>query len=154
MNRPSLRSFLIPAILCGLFALTACGESFDASFSPTEECWNFEDHLSMSRTVSTATVRPALRLEFHQDYAYTNLQLRMVCTSPSGTETSYDFQTTVLSATGDWLIEQAGSGYQVDITLAEEVECPEPGEYTFSLRHNMREDEICGIRFVGLRVPQ
>lgn len=156
MRRQHTGIQLLTVLMIGLLIVTAtgCGETFDVTFSPNNECWEIEESLTLSSGVTVPTVRPELQLTFDQDYPYTNLQLKMSCTAPSGKEEVYEFQTTVLSATGDWLIESAAGGYQVIIALADEFETTEVGDYTFTLTHNMRDDQICGIRTVGLRVPK
>lgn len=154
MRRLTIRRRMTKILLIGLVTLTACGEAFDVTYSPDGECWDTDKALTLTATVTTPSVRPELLINLDQDYPFTNLQLRMVATSPSGEEDVYDFQTTVLTSTGDWLIEQAEGGYQVIIALADEFETTEGGEYTFSLRHNMRENQVCGLRSVGLRLPK
>ncbi len=156
MRRQHTGIQLLQALMIGLMIVTAtsCGETFDVTFSPDNECWEIEESLSLTSGVTVPSVRPELLFNFDQDYPFTNLQLKMVCTTPSGKEELYEFQTTVLSATGDWLIEPAAGGYQVVIALADEFVTTEAGEYTFTLRHNMRDDQVCGIRSVGLRVPK
>ncbi len=156
MRRHNIGNQLIQALVIGLLVLTAagCGESFDVTYAPQGECWDIDQHVTLTASISTASVRPELLLNFDQDYPFTNLQLTMSCSTPSGEVEVYEFQTTVLSATGDWLIEPTAGGHQVVIALADEFTTAEPGEYTFSLMHNMRDDQICGIRSVGLRLPK
>lgn len=156
MTDLNLRKSSLLSLIFGLLTIiaTGCGENFDVTYRPKGECWDIGDEVALSSSISTATVRPELMFDFDQDYLFTNLQFKMVCTSPSGDEDVYEFQTTVLSATGDWLIEPSSGGYQVIIALADEFVTEEPGEYTFSLTHNMREDQICGIRVVSMRLPK
>lgn len=156
MRRSNISKRLFQFLMIGglSFITLSCGEDFDTTLNPADECWDIKEELSLLADISTATVRPELLFSFDQDYPFTNLQLKMVCTSPSGEKETREFQTTVLSATGDWLIEPSAGGYQVIIALADEFETTEPGEYTFTLIHNMRDDRICGIRSVGLRLPK
>lgn len=156
MRRHDIGNQLLSVLIIGLLALTTvgCGESFDVTYSPEGECWDIDQQVTLTSSLAAASVSPELLLNFDQDYPFTNLQLNMSCTSPSGEVTVSEFQTTVLSATGDWLIEPATGGYQVIIALADEFETPVPGEYTFTLTHNMRDDQVCGIRSVGIRLPK
>lgn len=142
--------------MIGLLAVTTvgCGETFDVSYSPENECWNIDKHVALTSSISMESVSPEIRFNFDQDYPFTNLQLKMSCVSPSGEVQVIEFQTIVLTSTGDWLIEPTAGGYQVTIAPADKFTTTESGEYTFSLIHNMRDDQVCGIRSVGLRLPK
>ena len=102
--------------------------------------------------VAGLSVRPEVFIHFNQDYPFMNLQMTMSWESPSGQTGSYDFQTTVVDPSGDWLAERVSGSYPVRIALKDPIEIDQEGVWTFRLSHNMREDQICEIQTVGFVV--
>lgn len=125
----------------------------DAVLSTGEtECWSIDESLEASVEISGSAVRPEIYVDFGQDYPYMNLQMSLSWEGPSGQTGSYDFQSTVVDPSGDWLIERVSGSYPLVLTLKDEIRMEEKGTWTFRLSHNMREDEVCEVRTVGFRI--
>lgn len=115
-------------------------------------CWALENPVVVSSEIDASSIRPQVYINFGQDYPYMNLQMSLRWTGPSGQEDRYDFQSTVVDPAGDWLIDAEGASYPLILTLKDSIVIPEPGRWTFTLSHNMREEQICQIRQVGIRL--
>ena len=144
---------LILALL--LMSISACEEPFEASFSPANQCWTISDTLTMVDYMDNAgQCAPQISVVFLQEYAYTNLQMKLLYQGPDDICGEYDFQSSLITPTGDWLLESNGGRYPLLLQIKDPLELPQPGRYTFSLIHNMREDVICNIASIGMRIPK
>ncbi len=151
MSHSKCLASMMPMLLAALAA--ACSQpNVDVAHMPDNQCWALQDTLVTEQLVSQPETHLAVDLRLLQAYPFANLQMKLLTTRPDGSVEAYPFQTVVLSPQGDWLIEPQGRTYPVTIQIKEPVPTPDPGTYRFSLLHNMREEEVCQIEFVGLSI--
>lgn len=138
--------------LCVLCALIGCKSDFPANISFEEGCWSISDTLRMEVEATLESLPMEVYVHFLPTYAYTNLQMKILTTAPDGRIAEFPFQSTVLSPMGDWLLERVGKGYPLRLKLAQPVQTPQSGLYRIALIHNMREDLVCDISSIGIRI--
>lgn len=139
------------------FITSSCdtGVFFAGDYRIDEEGWNMAEtvdfEVDVNDTVSFYDF--LIELRNNNDYAYSNLFLFVNTSFPDGS-IAHDTLGCLLAdpRTGEWFGKQSGYYISERIPFHKNVRFYMPGKYHFEIRHGMREDDIKGIRNVGLRI--
>lgn len=120
-----------------------------------ETGWNLGESLEFDVDVpdSTTFYNFLIDLRNTNDYAYANLFLFVNTTFPDGS-VAYDTLGCQLAdpGTGEWYGKQSGNYVDERIPFKDNVRFQMPGHYHFEVRHAMRDDNLAGIKNLGLRI--
>ncbi len=88
------------------------------------------------------------------NYANSNLWLFLNIDSPDGSRMADTVEFTLADPTGRWLGSGLGDLHDCRLVYRSNVFFPKSGEYSFSIRHGMRDEVLKGIRDIGVRVEK
>ena len=152
---PSLR---LSAALILLLLFSACGGSH---FAKTEtqlenECWAASDTLDLSFENSDTSQAYQLYfpITFTEDYPYNNLHLRAVVIAPSGEKNILPSRFDLAAPTGEWFSDPSGDEIPFTLNIGEGLRFTQQGTYTIRMYHYMRDNEVCGVRKIGMVVDR
>ena len=91
-----------------------------------------------------------LDLRYFYGYYFNNLVIKLQETSPSGKETTMDFDLVIREKNGDYLGDIAGDFCDLLIPLKNKINYKEKGIYKYRISHIMEENTIPLIDEVGL----
>jgi gliding motility-associated lipoprotein GldH len=149
---PSLR--LSAAILLMLL-FSACGSHFaQTETQPANECWAAGDTLDLNfeNTDTAQAYQLYFPITFTEDYPYNNLYLRAVVKAPSGEEHILPARFDLAAPTGEWFSDPSGDEIPFTLNIGEGLRFNQTGTYTIRLYHYMRDNEVCGVRKIGVVV--
>lgn len=118
------------------------------------EMWALDSvyHFSFALEDTTMLYNLDLGIRNTNRYPYQNLWL---LTSIHGPE-NFSYQDTILFAlankSGEWYGRKSAHLYTYVARLYRDLRFYTPGDYTFSVRHGMRKQELIGVSNVGLRL--
>lgn len=87
-------------------------------------------------------------------YPYSNLYLFVKTKFPNGKHSTDTLECVLADENGKWLGKGIGDIYDNRIPFKRNVHFPEPGTYTFEIRHGMRIQSVPLIMDVGLRIEK
>ncbi|MFB6319982.1 gliding motility lipoprotein GldH [Saccharicrinis sp. FJH54] len=148
---------LLPVGMLSLL-LYACDPSmvYDTWNTIPDNSWN-KDSISVFHPVITDTVNPVnlvLGVRNTNDYPYSNMWLFVTTQTPSGLSRKDTFEVVLASSYGKWYGSGWGNTYTSLHYYKRNVILNESGEYTISLQHGMRKDELKGVNAVGFRIEE
>lgn len=88
------------------------------------------------------------------DYGYSNLWLFVEIEQPDGTSLTDKFELALAAPSGKWLGKGFGGLKTREAIYKRNVFFPVSGEYKIKVSQGMREDNLSGIRDVGLRIEK
>ena len=87
-------------------------------------------------------------------YNYSNLWLFIEIEQPGDISVTDTFELSLADPSGKWLGDGFGGVKTRQVIYKRNVFFPVGGEYSFNIRHGMREEELPGITDIGLRVEK
>jgi gliding motility-associated lipoprotein GldH len=140
--------------ILSIFLLYSCNPGHIASTATTmdNDCWSMQDTLRMTfeNTDTQQVYQLYFPMTFTEDYTYSNLYVRAAVRAPSGEENVLPSRFDLTTPAGEWESEPSGEEIPFTLNLGEGLRLNQTGEYTISLYHFMRDEQICGVREVGL----
>ncbi|MFC0875006.1 gliding motility lipoprotein GldH [Saccharicrinis sp. FJH2] len=121
-----------------------------------DNSWN-KDSVTVFNPIILDTINPVnivIGVRNTNDYPYSNLWLFVTTKTPSGMSLKDTFEVVLASSYGKWYGSGWGNTYTSLHYYQRNVILNESGEYTISLQHGMRKDNLEGINAVGLRIEE
>lgn len=108
---------------------------------------------------TTAVYDVMLVLRHTEKYGYNNIWLKLTIQSPSDSSQTIRIEKTLATNKDGWLATAMDDIYDHRISINNElaennVSFKTPGEYTFTLQQDMREDPLLHVMNAGLRVEK
>lgn len=140
------------------FSLMACDQKqiFDSYSEIGSKGWHQDSVLNFNFSIADTVAAHNLYVNIRNkgNYSNSNLWLFMNIDSPDGSRVSDTVEFTLADPTGRWLGSGLGDLHDNRIIYRSNVFFPKTGEYSFSIRHGMRDEILKGIRDVGIRVEK
>lgn len=126
-----------------------------ASFQQIGQAWHQDSIVSFVVPIKDANVdyRVAMKLRHNAEYAYQNIYIFRTISSAKGLEYADTINVILADNQGKWL--GSGIGEQKTMSLPynrQSLRFNEPGKYTFTLQHGMRDTMLQGITDIGLEI--
>lgn len=138
----------LPVALLLFVGLTACAEKPLAENKPDDACWLYSDSLTLSYTPAADTLGLSLSAEFLDEYAYSNLYLRLWVRFADGRDTVLRHSQTFVDPAGAWLSKRKAGAWPVVFRGFASLPVKAGQPLNLSIRQDMRDDRLCGIRRV------
>ena len=143
------------------FLITAALISCDANTVYTKNDDNFPQFrwekgraVVFEPTIEDVSVPYDIMINFRHvnGFQYADMQIRVVRISPSGEETSKEFDFPVVDGKGDYLSECALDICDLETDFETGAKFEETGKYTYKISHLMPPDPLPNVMEVGLVV--
>jgi len=118
--------------------------------------WNKDSVLTFNFNIEDTVSGHNLYIDLRNkgNYPNSNIWLFLSVSSPYGNSFSDTVEFTLATPSGRWTGSGIGDLFDNQFVYKSNVYFPQKGEYTFTIRHGMREDILKGIRDVGVRVEK
>lgn len=146
-------------LLAGMLSFSACdrGNIFDQRKAIPEHEWttDFKPQFSLDITDTLAHYDLFITVRHKSDYPFTNLWVKVNTLYPSGKTGEVRHQLIL----GDnkkeqWLGDCMGDICDTKVLFIRNMQFSEPGEYTFTLSHDMRTSPLPGVMDIGMRAEK
>ncbi|MCQ2298064.1 MAG: gliding motility lipoprotein GldH [Bacteroidales bacterium] len=144
-------------LMIGAFLMAGCHSQvfYTDEQRVDEDGWNLGEALEFEVDVPDTTTYYNFLIDLRStnSYEYSNLFLFINTTFPDGS-IAHDTLGCILAdpRTGEWYGKQSGHYISERIPFHQNVRFAMPGRYHFEVRHGMREDNLKGMKNVGLRI--
>ena len=95
-----------------------------------------------------------INLRHTEDYAYSNIFIRIKQGNPNKTQTVWRKEYTLANLDGEWLGTGSGNLRSHQLVLFKNHHFLHPGTYVFELEQNMRDNPLKEVSDIGLRVEK
>lgn len=148
----NMKNLILLCVL--LISLSACENLlFKAEqVSITDAAWDKEKVISIPMQIAdtSSTFDYYVSLRNTEEYPYQNIFLFIDLEFPNGRMLRDTLGVDLAASDGRWKGKGAGSSYDNRILVNRKMKFPLPGDYTFRIRHAMREEQLKGIQTVGV----
>ena len=116
--------------------------------------WSYGQKKDFRFEVSDTSLnyRLLLYLEYNTDYRWQNFYTEITTIFPSDSIKNDVLSLELASKTGQWFGKCNSQSCDLTIPLQENVRFAQPGDYSISLDQYMREEEVTGVRAIGLKL--
>lgn len=158
----TLRSKLFPFVWAVLL-FTSCTDIdlFEKHVSIPKHEWkaDFKPQFTFNIQDTTAVYDVMLILRHNEKYRYNNIWVKLSIQSPGDSAQTIRIEKTLATNKDGWLATAMDDIYDHRISINNElaennISFKTPGEYTFTLQQDMREDPLLYVMNVGLRVEK
>ncbi len=149
-----IRKFNIYAVLGLLWVLYSCssGVVFEQIEEVDSEGWNYAKPVTVAFSTPDTSNRYNLIFDIRitHEYAYQNLWLFIETTEPDGSKHTDSIDCPMAYPDGRWLGNGLGDLIDNPILVYRNFKFAETGEYTFKIKHGMRNDYLENVQNVGV----
>ena len=147
----------------GVLLLTSCTDIdlFEKHASIPKHEWkaDFKPKFTFNIQDTTAVYDVMLILRHNEKYRYNNIWVKLSIQSPGDSAQTIRIEKTLATNKDGWLATAMDDIYDHRISINNElaennISFKTPGEYTFTLQQDMREDPLLHVMNVGLRVEK
>ena len=147
----------------GVLLLTSCTDIdlFEKHDSIPKHEWkaDFKPQFTFNIQDTTAVYDVMLILRHNEKYRYNNIWVKLSIQSPGDSAHTIRIEKTLATNNDGWLATAMDDIYDHRISINNElaennISFKTPGEYTFTLQQDMREDPLLHVMNVGLRVEK
>jgi gliding motility-associated lipoprotein GldH len=151
-TRSALKLFTV------MLLLTSCDRvyrEYDKDSFPTYT-WKNGQEVTFNPTIEDATKSYELVLGLRHVYGLKirTLPVNVRQISPSGKESSKEYQLTLIDDKGEYISSCGGDLCDIEVAVESGVKFDETGEYKYIVTHSMPIDRIPGIMEVGLIINE
>lgn len=138
--------------------LFSCNQNvvFEKNLDIKNESWDYSQaqtfKVNIEDTTSRYNIYINIRHTFH--FEWRNLWIQIDTEFPDGKKLSKRVNLPLSEADGKWFGECSGNSCFIQIPLQENAIFPVTGNYTFTIRQDMRVNPLQNIRNVGLKVEK
>lgn len=118
--------------------------------------WQSSYLLNFPVEIKDTTVRYNIYINTRHtdDYPYMNLWLLVSTTLPDGRNLKKRIEIPLANSEGKWKGEETGNIWDASYMLQQNTIFDKPGNYTFTLEQNMRQDPLPGIMAMAVRIEK
>ena len=147
----------------GVLLLTSCTDIdlFEKHASIPKHEWkaDYKPQFTFNIQYTTAVNDVMLILRHNEKYRYNNIWVKLSIQSPGDSAQTIRIEKTLATNKDGWLATAMDDIYDHRISINNElaennISFKTPGEYTFTLQQDMREDPLLHVMNVGLRVEK
>ena len=148
-----MRPFLFFCILA-LFCSSCSSRVHNEYQAVKGEGWSYHDPKKFVIDISSeGDYSLALSIRHTDAYSYSNIWVSLETEGPSKRPQTERFNLTLADITGRWLGEGPGKLYDNRFLMKDRLHMV-AGTYTFTLQHDMRPEELEGVKEVGIRLKK
>jgi gliding motility-associated lipoprotein GldH len=145
-------------ILIITFITISCSKPplIDKSMNVNESAWNVKDKFNADIIVddTLSSFNFFINIRNTTDYKFSNFFLFIRTKFPNGQKAIDTLECLITDGEGKWLGKGNGKIKDNKILLKQHAIFPMKGSYQFEIEHAMREDNISGIKSIGLRIEK
>ncbi len=149
-------------IILSLFLFSACGKQPIEQFKTiSDRTWLFDSPENFVVNITSPGVyKMLIQLRYTQEYSFSNIWVALDEKSPNGKHAAMRINIPLFDITGRPLGSFAGKFYDRNFPDGQmeaqqlTLNFPSKGQYSFSIRHNMRVDKLEGISEIGIRLKE
>jgi gliding motility-associated lipoprotein GldH len=153
-----MRKLLAICLLC--FLAASCGRQPIQKFETVDQMtWQYKNPYRFTVAIKQpGAYRLYLQLRYTQEYNFSNIWVGLMKKDPDGKEEKTRFNIPLFDVQGRPYGSFAGKFFDRSFPDAEvdgqklTLNFDKPGQYTLTLQHNMRADNLKGLREVGIRL--
>jgi gliding motility-associated lipoprotein GldH len=157
MQIKSFKNKYILLVSLLIVVLSACNNVFEKKVSfENNKLWNYKDSLKYEVNIDDINKLYNVYLDIDNTdlYKYSNIYLFVKLKSPDN-NTKIDTVDVILADyRGKWFGEKDGNTYKGHYLFKKNIFFPKTGKYTFIINHGMRDDNLKGIRAIGLSIEK
>ncbi len=155
-----MRRFIVQSVLTAvvIFGFYFCDPNrvYDKYQEIPKSAWHKDSllvfHISAENVLQEHNLIIQIRNEI--TYKYSNLWLFCEIADTRGIVKRDTFEITLAEPTGRWIGKGIGSIKSLQTVYKHNYRFPASGEYTISIQHGMRDEQLKGIHDVGFRVEK
>ncbi len=157
-----MRSNLLPIALVSLI-LASCTDIdlYEKHAAIPQHEWKaeFKPQFTFNIQDTTAVYDVMLILRHNEKYGYNNIWIKLTIQTPGDSAQTIRIEKTLATNKDGWLATAMDDIYDHRISINNElaennISFKTPGDYTFSLQQDMREDPLLHVMNAGLRVEK
>lgn len=147
--------FYLGVLLSG-FACQNPNVLVDENQSINKARWTYVNPIKIKVPIvdTAAAYTLFINLRHTEDYAYSNIFIRIKQGNPNKTQTVWRKEYTLANLDGEWLGTGSGNLRSHQLVLFKNHHFPHPGTYVFELEQNMRDNPLKEVSDIGLRVEK
>ncbi len=129
---------------------------FEDYYTCNSAGWNKDSLAVFSFEIEDSTLRYNLLLSSRnlESYPYSNLWLFVEVLSPNSITISDTIEYKLAEANGKWTGKGTGGVYLNQFGYRSNVFFPQKGTYTVTVQHAMRNNDLKGLKDIGLRIEK
>ncbi len=118
--------------------------------------WHYKDKITFEAEINDTSNLHNIHINIRNsvDYKYMNFYMFLDTKLPDGTVVRDTLECLLADSHGKWLGDGYGKIRTNQFLMRENVWFPEKGNYTFSFKQAMREEELEGISDIGIRIER
>ncbi|MEY3982804.1 MAG: hypothetical protein RL160_361 [Bacteroidota bacterium] len=146
--------FLLPLVLLASCGLPE-GVVFDETKPVRNRSWHWNDSLSFTANLEDPAYeyRLILTMRVTGAYRYANMYILLHTQGPDGSGVK-QYPLMLADNTGRWLGKGVGDLISFELPLEQRYRIMKKGSYRFSIRQNMRDEQLLHVSDVGLRIEK
>lgn len=139
-----------------VFFISSCNDVAikDVFVNIPNENWSYDRPIKAVVNITDITKPYNLLVNFRhtEDYRYANLWIRVSIIAPDKKKVTERKEFQLALQDGEWLGKGSGNLYSYQLIFKENHKFNTPGNYTFIIEQNMRDNPLKYVTDVGLRV--
>jgi len=144
------------ALLFISFLIIGCDTTrvFEENMPITEGVWNVAEAVSFAVEIKETEKAKNIyfNLRNNLNYKYSNLYVLSELTLPNGKTEKDTLEFILCDRSGKWLGTTSGGLVTHQIMFQRKVQFPKAGNYSFMFMQVMRDEDLKGIKEIGLRI--
>lgn len=151
-----MRKILMSVLL--LSFLSSCDNTriYEENTEITASIWGMDRAYEFEALISDTLVVSNVNINIRNDenYAYSNLFLFITTTAPDGNWIKDTLEVSIADKRGKWTGRGFGGVYFRSAAFKPNVRFPYKGVYRFRIEQAMRDEQLMGIRDIGVRIER
>lgn len=144
---------LIVLISIGIFGCSRSPKVIFHTFANAH--WDKNDSIQIPIKIDESGIYDlSILLRQNNDYPFSNIWVSMKMEGPGIETKKTQYNLTLADLSGRWLGQGPGNTIDNRFLILNNLQLKQAGIYTFTLKQNMREDDLKGIMMVGIRVKK
>ncbi len=142
----------------GIFTITACSSDsvFVGSVSPVNNNWHKDSSFVFNARIDNIKIPYQINLGIsnYNTYPYSNIWFFVKTIAPDGNSLTDTIEYFLCNKKGQWYGEKHGDIWTLNYIYKEKVGFAQKGEYTFEIRHGMRNEQLEGFRQLDFKIKK
>ena len=119
--------------------------------------WNFDSILNFTFEIeepSNQACNTIVYILHEKNYSYQNLWFYVNKTVPNAMQKQDTIECYLADQRGKWLGSGHKSLLEMPVLIEQNIQLNQTGTYNYQVRHAMREDDLKGIKSIGIKIEQ
>lgn len=145
------------ALLAAMLVMSCSGNlTYTGSHSMEDRTWHLMDTKAFAAQIDDTVTANNISfiIRTGSGYPFRNIFLFVSTLSPDGKRRTDTLEYYLADDKGNWYGKGVGDIRQLSLPYRANVYFPTPGEYTFSVQHGMRTEDLRGVYDIALRIEK